>query len=52
MVKKDVVDFENFTNCWLCDNGYVHGDVKVKDHCQVTRKYRGSSHRAFNIKQG
>ena len=24
-------------------------DVKVKDHCHITRKYRGSAHRDFNI---
>ena len=24
-------------------------DVKVKDHCLITRKYRGSAHRDFNI---
>ena len=28
---------------------YVEGDVKVKDHCHITGKYRGSAHRVCNI---
>ena len=29
MTKKDGEDFENSTKCWICDNFYVDGDVKV-----------------------
>ena len=50
MTKKDDGDSKNSTKCWICDNGYVDGDVKVKDHCHVTGKYRGSTHRDCNIK--
>ena len=50
MTKKDVVDFENSTKCWICINVYVDGDVKVGDHCHFTGKYRGSVHRYCNIK--
>ena len=42
--KEDNGDFEN-----LCDNAYVDGDVKIRDHCHITGKYRGSAHRDFNI---
>ena len=28
---------------------YVDGDVKVRDHCHVTEKYRGSIHRDCNL---
>ena len=28
---------------------YVDGDVKVRDHCHITGKYRGSVHRDCNI---
>ena len=28
---------------------YVEDDVKVKDHCHITGKYRGSAHRVCNI---
>ena len=30
-----MVNFENSTKCWICDNGYVDGDVKVRDHCRM-----------------
>ena len=35
----------NITKCWICDNGYADGDIKVRDNCQVTGKYRGSAYR-------
>ena len=31
--KKDVKDFENFTKCWVLDNVFFDGDVKVMDRC-------------------
>ena len=43
-------NFENCTKCWVCDNGFLEGDVKVRDHCHITGKYRGSTHRDSNIK--
>ena len=50
MIKKDDEDFENCTKCWICDNDYIDGDVKVRYHCHITGKYRGSPHRHCNIK--
>ena len=38
-------DFQNSSKYWICDNTYVDGDDKVRDHCHVTRKYRGSGNR-------
>ena len=32
ITEKDDEDFENSIKCWICDNGSVDGDVKVKDH--------------------
>ena len=49
MTKKDNEDFENSTKCWICDNDYIDNDVKVRDHCHITGKYRGSAHRDCNI---
>ena len=39
MNKKDNENFENSTKCWICDNYYIGGDVKVGDHCRITGKY-------------
>ena len=33
----------------ICDNHYVDGGVKVRNHCHITEKYRGSVHRDGNI---
>ena len=50
MTKIDVADFENSTKCCIWDNTFVEGDFKVRDHCDITEKYRGSAHRDYNIK--
>ena len=42
-------EFENSTKCRICDNDYSDDDVKVRDHCQITKKYRCSAHRDYNI---
>ena len=49
MTEEDNEGFENSTKCWTCDNSYVDDDVKVRDHCHITGKYRGSGHRDCNI---
>ena len=47
MTKEDNEDFA--TKCWIYDNVYVDNDVKIGDHCHITGKYRGSSHRDCTI---
>ena len=49
MTETENEDFENSTKCWICNNAYVDGDVKVRDRCHITGKYRGSAHRNCNI---
>ena len=49
MTKEDNEDFNNTTKCWICDNDYVDNDVKVRNHCHITGKYKGSAHRYYNI---
>ena len=34
----DDEDFENSNEWWICDNAYVKGDAKVRDHCYITQK--------------
>ena len=48
MTKKSE-DYENSAKSWICDKGYFDGDVKVRDHCYITEKYRGSACRDCNI---
>ena len=49
MTKKDNEDFVNSTKCWISDNDYIGNDIKVRDHCHITGKYRVSTHRDCNI---
>ena len=43
MTKEDKEDFKNFTKCWISDNDYVDNDIKVRDYCHITGKYRGTT---------
>ena len=49
MTKEDNEDFKNFSECWICDNDYIDGDVRVRDYCCITWNNRGSAHRDCNI---
>ena len=49
IIKKDDEDFKNSTKCWICDNSYVDGDVRVRDQCHITGKYRGTAHIDCNV---
>ena len=40
---------ENSAKSWNCDNDYIDNGVKVRDHCHITGKHRGSAHRNCNI---
>ena len=48
VTKEDNDNFMNSTKCWICDNDYIDNDVKVRDHCHVTGKYRSSRQSGFN----
>ena len=37
------------TQCWICENDYIDNNIKVRDHCHITEKYKGSAHRDYNI---
>ena len=49
MTKKDEENFESFPKSWICDNTFVKGSVKVRDHCHAIGKYKGVAHRDCNI---
>ena len=52
MTKEDNENFNNSTKCRICDNDFVDNDVKVKNHCHITGKYKCSAQRDcnFNVK--
>ena len=49
MTKEDNEDLENSTKCSISDNDYIDGNVKARDHCHISGKYRRSAHRDCNI---
>ena len=49
MTKKDEKEFKKATHCHICDIKYKEDSVKVRDHCHITGKYRGSAHDYCNL---
>ena len=50
MTKEDEEEFQKAEACHICDTKYTEKDIQVRDHCHITRKYRGSAHRECNLK--
>ena len=48
--KKDKHDFKTANKCQICDKKYCQKDVRVRDHCHITAKYRESAHQNCNLK--
>ncbi|XP_068675341.1 uncharacterized protein [Montipora foliosa] len=49
MTKDDEEKFQKADKCHICEKKYHKNDVKVRDHCHVTGKYRGSAHKDCNL---
>ena len=50
MTKNDEEEFKKANKCHICDKEYTKSDVRVRDHCHATGKYRGSAHQDCNLK--
>jgi len=51
-LRKTNIDEENFKKakeCHICGKTYNKTDNRVRDHCHVTGKYRGSAHESCNL---
>ena len=49
MINEDKESFQRAEKCHICKKPYITGDVRVRDHCHVTGKYRGSAHEGCNL---
>ena len=49
MTREDEEDFRKARKCHICEREYVTSDHYVRDHCHITGKYRGRSHRSCNL---
>ena len=50
MTKEDEKDFQKAIKCHICDQQYTDKDIRVRDHCRITGKFRGSAHQDCNLK--
>ena len=50
MTKEDEEEFQKANKCHICNKKYTNEDIKVRDHCHITDKYRGSAHQDCNLK--
>ena len=56
--KKDIIfgkeereHYNNQTKCWICEKEFNDDkNVKVRDHCHFTDRYRGAAHNLCNVK--
>ena len=44
------VGFKTMDGCHICGEQYTDKNVCVRDHCQITGKFRGSAHQECNLK--
>ena len=49
MTKDDDIEFKKADECYICSKKYTDKDIKVRDHCHITGKYRGSAHQECNL---
>ena len=50
MTKEDEKDFQKAIKCHICEQQYTDKDIRVRDHCHITGKFRGSAHQDCNLK--
>ena len=48
MTEDDEMCFKIMDKCLICDKEYTDKDVRVRDHCHITGKFRGSAHQEIN----
>ena len=49
LTKDDEQDFKNTDKCHNYNKKYSEKDIRVRDRCHITGKYRGSAHQDCNI---
>ena len=50
MTEDDEMCFKLMDKCHICGEKYTDKDVRVRDHCHITGKFRGSAHQDCNLK--
>ena len=47
--EKEREQFDTENKCWICNGEFNNDDVKVRDHCHFTGRYRGAAHNLCNL---
>ena len=50
MTEVDEQHFKTMDGCHICGEKYTDKDVRVRDHCHIIGKFRGSAHQECNLK--
>ena len=50
MTENDEQRFGTMDGYHICGEKYTDKDVRVRDHCHITGKFRGSAHQECNLK--
>ena len=50
MTEDNETCFKLMDKCHICDKKYTEKDVRVRDHCHITGRFRGSAHQECNRK--
>ena len=50
MTEVDEQHFKTMDGCHICGEKYTDKDVRVRDHCHINGKFRGSAHQECNLK--
>ena len=50
MTEVDKQCFKTMARCHICGEKFTDKDVRVRDHCHITGKFRGSAHQECNLK--
>ena len=49
MTENDELCFKLMDGCHICGKRYTDKDVRVRDHCYIKGKFRGSAHQECNL---
>ena len=50
MTEDDEMCCKLMNKCQICGETYTDKDVRIRNHCHITRKFRGLAHQECNLK--
>ena len=51
-MKDDKLNFNNADKCHICNKKYFKKDIRLRDPCHLTGKYRASAHQTVKLITG